>query len=95
MIVLACACSGEPHRADVDTVGSKPASIAIAAPPPPPCIRETCAERPHAFQCVAYRNGFGSHADIYACARFEIEYEHHCVCDEWGEADRRRDGGVL
>ena len=49
-------------------------------PPPPPCIREHCFERPKHLRCVAW----APTNQNAPCANFEIDYEAHCDCVEWG-----------
>lgn len=49
----------------------------------PPCIHEVCGERPRFLNCV-YTNGGSSPSAPRYCARWAIEYEHHCDCDRWG-----------
>lgn len=62
------------------------ADAAPPLPPPPPCIREHCFERPRYLRCTAYAGGSGP------CSLFEINYEAHCDCVEWGV--RPGDGGA-
>lgn len=57
-----------------------------AAPPAPPCIHETCGDRPARLRCI--------HGDIIPerCDVYAFEYEHHCTCDAWGTV--ATDGGA-
>lgn len=59
------------------------APIAAPAPKPPPCVHETCGERPVRYRCESY--------STYVCYTYRIEYEHHCTCDRWGD---NVDGGA-
>lgn len=60
---------------------------ASPAPAPPPCIRESCAERPAGLVCASWRSvSFNT-----PCACFRITYERHCDCIEW--ASPTTDGG--
>jgi len=55
--------------------------IAPPAPPPgPPCTHEICTERPMRLRCTS--------SGTYVCHTYEIDYQHHCVCDTWGPAPR-------
>lgn len=52
------------------------AAPAPAVDPGPPCMHETCGERPKYLKCVSWP---GAHE----CGTFEVLYEHHCNCDRW------------
>lgn len=55
---------------------------ANAAPPGPPCVHETCSERPRWLRC---EHNYGGH-----CSTYRIDYERHCVCDRWANAEPLR-----
>lgn len=75
------------HMKDDDTAPAQVTSVGAVhiLPPPPPCIREHCFERPAHLRCAAY---VGPQTP---CADFRIDYEAHCDCVEWGA--RPVDGG--
>lgn len=80
--LLLAACT--PPAVDIGPDASAvPAAPAVVAGPP--CIHQVCGERPRFLQCEAWRVG---HQES-ACSRFEIQYEHHCVCDAWAPAPAR------
>jgi hypothetical protein len=49
------------------------------APPPPVCIHQNCFERISGLNC--------DHGGYY-CARYTVQYEHHCDCDQWAPAQK-------
>lgn len=57
-----------------------------AAPQAPPCIHETCGERPDRLWCAGW-SGFWK-----ACDQWKLVYERHCDCDTWGVVPM--DGGA-
>ena len=62
--------------------------VALAPAPSSPapstvhCVHKICADRQKWFRCVEWISGY---REAPACARTEIDYEHHCDCDRWEE----------
>lgn len=61
-----------------------PLSATAAPVEGPPCTHKICAERPAHLQCVYMQHESHTNSSALACARWDIEYEHHCDCDRWG-----------
>lgn len=73
--LLSCDVTPEPIPPE-----PPPAARVAPAKSGPPCIHEACADRPRFLQCTDQRTGYRE----YSCIRFEVLYEMHCVCDQWG-----------
>lgn len=65
--------------ADIDSSPSAP----VSAPAGPPCIRETCAERPDRLWCADLQH----HPQTANCIAWKIIYAQHCDCVEWKGAE--------
>lgn len=72
-LLLLVACATASCRSEGQT-----APMPAPAESRPPCIHETCAERPRRLRCTIQIG--------YRCDEYEIQYERHCVCDAWGPA---------
>lgn len=75
----------QPTVASAEPLSSARVLSPVPAPAGPPCVRETCAERPGTLWCAEMRHiATGSDG---TCYRWKILYEHHCDCVEWKGAE--------
>lgn len=85
-IGIAALCLWNPPTHVTRLEEPMPSASAPPAPAPtgPPCIHQLCAQRPAFLNCASEAVN-GQFSTRY-CARWEIQYEHHCDCDAWGPA---------